>query len=110
MQALAAGVSRAGVAQNFVASQEHDNLVVQNYYRQYLGRTAGASEVAGWINAMAHGATGPQVIANFIGSQEYFQAHNANTGDWLSSVYQSVLSRAPDQSGYDSWLSVLGKK
>jgi hypothetical protein len=56
---------------------------------------------------MQHGASSGQIIADFLGSQEYFQGHNASAGDWLSSVYQNVLSRQADQSGYDSWLGVL---
>jgi len=82
---------------------------VQNYYQQYLARTAGASEVAGWVNVMQHGGTSAQVIADFLGSREYYLDHSANASDWLSSVYQGVLARSPDQSGYDGWLAVLSK-
>src|SRR5207244_4255914 len=110
LRALAAGASKNNVAVSFVTSQEHDSVLVQNYYKQYLTRAAGAAEVAGWVNVMQHGATGEQVIADFLGSPEYFLGHSANASDWLSSIYQSVLSRSPDQSGYDGWLSTLNGK
>ena len=49
---------------------------------QYLARAASAAEAAGWVNVIQHGATSGQIIAAFLGSQEYFHGHNANAGDW----------------------------
>jgi hypothetical protein len=110
MQALAAGAKKADIALGFATSQEREGGIVQNYYQQYLGRTAGAAEVAGWVRAFETGQTNEQIIAGIVGSQEYFQKQNANTRDWLFSVYQNLLSRKPDQSGYDGWLGVLSAK
>jgi hypothetical protein len=107
VQALSSGVSSANVALAFLTSPERESSVVQSDYQQYLRRTASAAEVAGWVKVMQHGATSTQVQADFLGSQEYFQAHHADLGDWLSSVYESVLSRQPDQAGYEGWLAAL---
>jgi hypothetical protein len=106
---LSAGASKTSIAQSFVISTEHESALVQNYYQQYLARTAAAAEVAGWVNVLQHGASSEQVIADFLGSREYFSVHSANASDWLSSVYQKVLSRSPDQPGYDNWMAVLSK-
>jgi hypothetical protein len=106
-QALSSGASKATVALDFVTSRERDGLVVQNDYQQYLGRTASAAEVAGWVNAIQHGVSSAQIVVGFLASPEYFQGHNADTGDWLSGVYQNVLARQPDQAGYEGWLGVL---
>jgi hypothetical protein len=89
---------------------EHDTLLVRNNYRNTWG---GAQALRKWpagVNSMQHGVTSEQIAADFLGSQEYFQAHNASTGDWLSSIYQNVLSRQPDQSGYQSWLTLLSQQ
>ena len=75
-----------------------------------LGPYSQGIKVGGFIYTAGQGGIDPasgQIVADFLGSQEYFQGHNASAGDWLSSVYQYVLSRQPDQSGYDSWLGVL---
>jgi hypothetical protein len=107
VQVLSNGVSMGTVALDFATSQERESLVVQHDYQQYLGRSASALEVAGWVTAMQHGATSTQIVTGFLASLEYYQTHNANAGDWLTGVYQNVLARQPDQAGYDAWLSVL---
>jgi hypothetical protein len=80
---------------------------VQNDYQQFLGRSAAPAEVAGWVHDFQTGMTNEQIIAGFVGSQEYYRQHNANASDWLAGAYQSVLARSPDQAGFNSWLGVL---
>jgi hypothetical protein len=108
LQNLAAGVQKANIALGIATSQEREGIVVQDDYQQYLGRSAGAAEITFWVNALQHGTPSTQVLSGFLSSQEYFQMHHANARDWLSSTYQDILYRKPDQAGYASWLSVLG--
>jgi Domain of unknown function (DUF4214) len=49
-----------------------------------------------------------QVIAGFIGSQEYFQDHGNNIVDWIFAAYNAVLNREPDVSGVQYWENQLG--
>ena len=100
-------LSRADIASGFVFGGERQGGIVASYYQQYLGRTANSSEVAGWVTALGQGQTHQQVIAAFVGSPEYFQRHNGDTGAWLSATYQDVLGRQPDEAGFANWLSVL---
>jgi hypothetical protein len=107
LQALATGTSRSNIAVGFAASRERESILVQNDYQQFLDRSAAPAEVAGWVHAFQTGMTNEQIIAGFVGSQEYYQQHNANASDWLTSAYQSVLARSPDQAGFSTWLGVL---
>jgi hypothetical protein len=84
LQALATGATRFGVAYGVATSVEHDSVVVGVDYQRYLGRSAGASEVAGWVNDLQHGMTNEQVVAAFV-------------------AYQVVFQRAPDTSGFNYW-------
>jgi hypothetical protein len=107
LQQLAAGFSLHDVALDIVNSQEHERLVVQADYQQYLGRTGGGSEVAYWVNTMQQGATETQVLANFLSSGEYYtRAGNTDNG-WIDSLYQHLLNRTAGSSEESYWLQVL---
>lgn len=67
----------SSVANGFFNSQEFANKKMSNeqfvatLYRVFFDRTASASEIANWVNAMNNGATRSQIIAGFEGSQEW---------------------------------------
>lgn len=67
----------SSVANGFFNSQEFTNKNMSNeqfvatLYRVFFDRTASASEIANWVNAMNNGATRSQIIAGFEGSQEW---------------------------------------
>jgi hypothetical protein len=69
---LAAGVSRTTVAAELLGSTEYRNNLVGGFYTNLLGRTGSASEVAGWVAAIASGMTDEQVINTFLTTNEYF--------------------------------------
>jgi subtilase family serine protease len=105
---LANGELPTQVAYGFAASVERESQRVLADYQQYLGRSTSTAEVDYWVNQFVnHQDTNEQVIEGFIRSNEYFQGHYNNAADWLFSVYQDVLGRAPDTAGYNFWLSVL---
>jgi Domain of unknown function (DUF4214) len=76
-------------------------------YQQYLGRSASQAELPYWVNVFLGGADNEKVIAGFVSSQEYFQAHGNNIVDWLFAGYRAVLQRQPDNGGYQYWLNRL---
>jgi hypothetical protein len=105
-----ASAGNYAVALGIATSPEHESIVVRGYYQKYLGRSAGAQEVNNWVHSFESGVTNNQIIATFMGSQEYFLNHNANASDWIFSAYQNLLSRNPDQAGLDGWLTMLGPR
>jgi hypothetical protein len=101
------GTALATVAANLVTSSEYFSDLTIQYYQQLLSRIPGSLEVAGWVNAMQHGASDAQVMAGFLASGEYYQrVGNTNTA-WVDALYQTVLQRAPDDMGQASWLQAL---
>jgi hypothetical protein len=102
------GGSTVTVAYEFAASGEREAIRVRNDYRTYLGRTPRQDEVDGWVNAFEnHQTINEDVIAGFVGSQEYFNDHYANAADWIFSAYHDILNRLPDTTGYNGWLAYL---
>ena len=64
---------RDKVAAITLGGTEFESDLVSTYYTRYLHRTADASGVAGWVDAVLHhGLRQEDVIAQIIGSGEYF--------------------------------------
>ena len=80
-------------------------------YKAAFDRTPDAGGLGFWINAMDDGASLTSVAAGFINSPEFKQLYGANVTDrdFVTKVYNNVLDRNPDQSGYDFWLGAMGR-
>ena len=72
---------------------------VQALYHDLLGRTAGAQEVAAWVQALAT-MSRAAVAAGFLNSNEYRTS-------LLAGWYQQYLGRALDAGGRASWLAQM---
>ena len=106
-QIVAANVL-APVASDFAHSPEYYEGLVETYYQDFLGRSAGASEQSFWAQSMLAGTRDELVLSQILGSDEYFQKAGGTNQDWLNQLYQDLLNRAPDQAGEASWLNALG--
>lgn len=62
-----------------------------------------------WIAQMDSGMDIIEVSARFIDSVEFRSLYGTNptNADFLTRVYQNVLGRVPDQSGYEWWLNEM---
>ncbi|HEV7467543.1 MAG TPA: DUF4214 domain-containing protein [Candidatus Dormibacteraeota bacterium] len=73
LAALQNGWSRTQVAYAFTGSTEQLTQRVIGYYSTFLNRGPGSiDDVNYWVNAMQRGVHDENVMAAFIGSQEYF--------------------------------------
>ncbi len=73
LNALRSGWSRTQVAHFFTGSTEQLNTKVIGYFSTFLHRGPGAvSDVDYWVHAMQNGVHDENVMAAFIGSQEYY--------------------------------------
>jgi hypothetical protein len=73
LNALNSGWSRTAVAYAFTGSTEQLSQKVTGYYLTFLKRSPSSdTDVSYWVNAMQNGVHDENVMANFIGSQEYF--------------------------------------
>jgi uncharacterized repeat protein (TIGR01451 family) len=72
-QALQNGVSRATVAQDFLASPERDLRLIDAYYESYLGRPPDPVGAQDWLGALEEGVLTPAAVGQAIlASDEYF--------------------------------------
>lgn len=81
-------------------------------YRLYKAAFDRAPDIGGlgfWINALDNGVSLLSVAKNFNTSAEFQKLYGANVSnrDYLTSLYNNVLDRNPDEGGYDFWLNAL---
>jgi hypothetical protein len=74
---LARGASRAAVAQGFAVSPEREEQLLNDDYFTDLGRAADPAGQAYWVNAFENGLRNEDIIARFLASEEYYQAHSS---------------------------------
>ncbi|HLJ96794.1 MAG TPA: DUF4214 domain-containing protein [Gemmataceae bacterium] len=95
------------VAMAFVQSAEYYTEIVLKDYQQFLGRTPGSSEVAGWVNALQHGLSDTQVVVGFLSSPEFYNRAGNNAQGWVDALYREVLGRNADPGGEAGWVQAL---
>lgn len=80
VNALGAGMPRSLAAYGFASSAEREEIIVRNDYQVFLGRQASSTEVAGWVNGFSDGLRNEDIIAGFVGSNEFFNSHDGQSG------------------------------
>ena len=63
-----------------------------------------------WISQRTSGANSERVVASsFIQSYEFSQKYGSNltNGQYVNIIYNNVLGRLPDASGYNYWVGQL---
>ena len=79
---------------------------VERLYTCCLGRAADEDGLENWANALANGATGSEVAAGFVFSQEY-KNKNATNSQYIDMLYQTMLGREADEAGRNIWREYL---
>jgi hypothetical protein len=97
---------RQATAAAIATSAEAESNAVAGYYTQFLGRTASPSEISPWVNLILSGTSREQVIANIVGSAEYFQKQGGTNTQFVDQLYLDLLGRAAD-SGASGFINAL---
>lgn len=80
VNSLGAGMPRSMAAYGFASSAEREAIIVRTDYEVFLGRQASALEVDGWVNGFGQGLRNEDIIAGFVGSDEFFNSHDGQSG------------------------------
>src|SRR5262249_54546838 len=84
------GLSRTQVLARIETSGpqfEYFHAQVQALYQQLLQRSADATGLAAWMEALQDGANLEQVAAAIAGSPEYYQLHGGSADGFLQALY-----------------------
>lgn len=81
---------------------EYRTILVREAYQRFLHRAPDAAGLAGFRNLLFTG-TLEQVHAGILASAEY----GGTNHEWVVSVYQDLLGRAPEPGGAATWEAAL---
>jgi hypothetical protein len=112
------GDPRGIIAQSLSHSAEYyQTNVIKPSYQQFLNRQADQDGLNFWTVQLQGGLTDEQMQAGFIASDEFYRIANGSSAPvqvtpehdrlWVDGLYQSLLGRAPDQTGEDYWTAQL---
>jgi len=84
-----------------------ENIAGKAYrlYKAAFDRTPDLKGLGYWINDMDRGVTLETVSSGFMASDEFILRYGANVSDndFIKLLYENVLDRQPDQTGYEYW-------
>ena len=107
------GQTKLAVVTAIEQSTEGRMHLVAGWYALYLGRTGSSTEMQGWVNMLAQGATEDQIQAQIMSSAEFAARANAHFGssnsnaNYVSALYQLLFNRTPSPSDSSGWVSAL---
>jgi len=80
-------------------------------YQAAFNRAPDAVGLGYWINALDGGSTLKSVAQGFVDSAEFKTLYGSNptNTEIVTKLYENILHRTPDQTGYDFWLGVLNR-
>lgn len=116
-------ISKDGKQQLFYSHYERiqfdDNVIafdiegnagkVYRLYKAAFDRTPDKAGLGFWIGALDKGASLESLALGFVVSDEFkaVNGQNPTNLEFVSSLYQHILGRLPDQAGLDFWASEL---
>ncbi len=93
----AGAAAKAGTVQNTVNSTPFRAFCVGEIYQKLLGRPATASEAAsGDAELQAGGKAWQNLVVAVAGSPAYFQKTGKNNAQFVQSLFEDLVGRAPD--------------
>ena len=99
-------VGRSQVVENLAHSDAWAGTVVDDLYRDVLGRPADAAGRAYWVARQASGLRTQDLAAHFYASPEY-DAESGGNQAYVRRLYRALLAREPDSNGLAYWTGRL---
>jgi uncharacterized protein GlcG (DUF336 family) len=108
-QALSHGVSRAQVATAVFSSPEYYTDLVQDFYLRFLNRLPDAPSLQLFLTALGQGVTDEQVIAVFVGADEFLPSTAPPPNLTTDDVSQLLARAAAATASTDGIIAIVDR-
>ncbi len=102
---LNSGTTRFAFVDQLASSEEWTNVVVDDLYRNTLGRAGDPGGRNYWSSQLRSNVSVARVAASFYGSPEYVRGQGGTYDQWVGQLYGVLLSREADPGGRQFWAS-----
>lgn len=106
-QLRAPGATAESVVQAIERSAEARERLVRAWYVKFLGREPAPGEPTYWTNRLLAGESEESVVADILGSTEYFNAHGGTNDVFVRGLYNDLLGRVPSDGEVTYWAGVV---
>jgi Domain of unknown function (DUF4214) len=87
-----------------------NEATIQRLYEGLLGRSADAGGISAFDAQLTAGVSKATVATEILSSNEYITDHGTQTDQqFVTSLYEGLLGRAPETAGLASWTSALAQ-
>jgi hypothetical protein len=107
-QLHAPGATADSVVRAVERSPEARERLVRSWYVKFLGREAAPGEPTYWTNRLLAGEGEENVVADILGSAEYFNARGGTNDVFVRGLYNDLLGRTPGDGEVAYWVGVVG--
>lgn len=104
-----AGDTRFELVSELTRGTEWAANVVDEMYRDTLGRRPDPTGRAFWIAQLGRGMSVARMAALFYGSPEYLAREGNRVDRWIGDLYDELLERRPDGAGLSYWVAETGR-
>lgn len=104
------GMTRAEVAQSFIASAEVQDVIgaIARLFEAVFDRIPDNDGLDYWTDQLRDGTSLQEVAAGFTASEEFQSAYGGTSdSEFLTQIYNNVLGRNPDDAGLAYWTEQL---
>jgi tRNA (mo5U34)-methyltransferase len=84
---------RKAVVDSLLTSKEYRVKMIDDCYKNYLGRGCSTTDADHWLGVLERGYTPEQLAAEFLASDECYRNHECADGKWLDKVAVSLLGQ-----------------
>ena len=103
------GITPGTITIKYARDENYDRTAfVYRLYTNCLGRTPDAAGLENWCKNLKNGTTGAQAVKGFFTSKEFTGRKRTNRA-FVETVYRTMLGRAGDAKGINSWTTQLSK-
>jgi hypothetical protein len=101
-------VASASAIQKGLWVGEQNDAITARLYDSVFDRKPDSSGLIAWANALDNGLNLQKMAQAFVGSPEFqIRYGSLDNAAFVKQIYQNVLNRPAEQSGFDAWLNFL---
>ena len=101
------GITPGTITIKYARDENYERTAfVYRLYLNCLGRTPDNSGLENWCKNLKNGTTGAQAVKGFFTSKE-FTGKNLSNRSFVEIIYRTMLGRAGDTAGLNSWTKQL---
>jgi hypothetical protein len=101
------GTSHATIASEILTSVEPHTDTVTRLYHELLARAPDPSGASFSLHLLQTDGRVAELVADIVGSPEYFGLHGSDNTKWVQTLYQNLLGRAGTDTEVQNWLKSL---